>query len=84
MARWGYPTIFGIGIAVAAFVVYAPSSFGYLVWGLLLDNFLAIQGIAIYSQHLPSLACLALLPLSSCVGAWARDSESVLRERSLS
>ena len=33
------PRFSGSVIAVAAFVVYAPSSFGYLVWGFILDSY---------------------------------------------
>ena len=70
-------------IAVAAFVVYAPSSFGYLVWGLLLDNFPGDTGYRYLFTTLAVIGVSGAVAAIFLVGAWARDSESALRERSL-
>ena len=52
------PRFSGSVIAIAAFVVYLPSSFAYLLWGYLLDSF---PGEAGYRYLFGILACAALL-----------------------
>ena len=58
----GLPQRFsGSAIAVAAFMIYLPSSFAYLLWGSILDNF---PGAAGYALMFATLGAVAL------VGAW--------------
>ena len=58
----GLPQRFsGSAIAVAAFMIYLPSSFAYLLWGFILDNF---PGAAGYALMFATLGAVAL------VGAW--------------
>ena len=38
------PRFSGSVISVAAFVVYAPSSFAYLLWGFILDSYPGVEG----------------------------------------
>ena len=52
------PRFSGSVIAIAAFVVYLPSSFAYLLWGYLLDSFPGETG---YRYLFGILACAALL-----------------------
>ena len=58
----GLPQRFsGSAIAVAAFMIYLPSSFAYLLWGFILDNF---PGPAGYALMFATLGAVAL------AGAW--------------
>ena len=52
------PRFSGSVIAIAAFVVYLPSSFAYLLWGYLLDSFPGETG---YRYLFGILVCAALL-----------------------
>lgn len=71
------PRFSGSVIAVAAFVVYAPSSFGYLVWGLLLDNFPGDTG---YRYLFTTLAVIGVSGAVAAVFLRRRMGEG-LRER---
>ena len=71
------PRFSGSVIAVAAFVVYAPSSFGYLLWGYLLDTFPGDSGY----RYL--FATLAIIGIAGSVSAifLRRGMGEGLRER---
>ena len=71
------PRFSGSVIAVAAFVVYAPSSFGYLVWGFVLDSYPGDIGY----RYL--FAILAVIGVSGAVAAvlLRRRMGEGLRER---
>ncbi|CAI8406189.1 MAG: Inner membrane protein YihN [Halieaceae bacterium] len=71
------PRFSGSVIAVAAFVVYAPSSFGYLVWGLLLDTFPGDTG---YRYLFTTLAVIGTSGAVSAIYLRRRMGEG-LRER---
>jgi len=71
------PRFSGAVIACAAFVVYLPSAFAYLVWGYLLDSFPGEQGYRLMFFG------LALLGLAGAVSATIlhRRTDEGLRER---
>ena len=52
------PRFSGSVIAVAAFVIYLPSAFAYLLWGLILDNYSGITG---YKYLFGTLAVIATI-----------------------
>ena len=52
------PRFSGSVIAVAAFVIYLPSAFAYLLWGLILDNYSGITG---YKYLFGTLAVVATI-----------------------
>mgnify|MGYP001967719074 FL=1 len=52
------PRFSGSVIAVAAFVIYLPSAFAYLLWGLILDNYSGITG---YRYLFGTLAVVATI-----------------------
>ena len=52
------PRCSGSVIAVAAFVIYLPSAFAYLLWGLILDNYSGITG---YKYLFGTLAVVATI-----------------------
>jgi len=55
------PRFSGSVIAMAAFIIYLPSSFAYLLWGFILDNFPGPLGYALMFGTLGSMAV---------IGAW--------------
>lgn len=71
------PRFSGSVIAVAAFVVYAPSSFGYLVWGLLLDTFPGDSG---YRYLFTTIAVIGVSGAVAAIFLRRRMGEG-LRER---
>jgi len=52
------PRFSGSVIAVAAFIIYLPSTFAYLLWGLILDNYSGIRG---YKYLFGTLAVVATI-----------------------
>ena len=52
------PRFSGSVIAVAAFIIYLPSAFAYLLWGLILDN---CSGITGYKYLFATLALVAAI-----------------------
>ena len=52
------PRFSGSVIAVAAFIIYLPSAFAYLLWGLILDNYSGITG---YKYLFATLAIVAAI-----------------------
>ena len=53
----GLPQRFsGSAIAVAAFMIYLPSSFAYLLWGYILDSFPGAVGYAVMFGTLGTVA----------------------------
>ena len=71
------PRFSGSVIAVAAFVVYAPSSFGYLVWGFVLDTYPGETG---YRYLFAILAAIGVSGAIAAVVLRRRMGEG-LRER---
>ena len=55
------PRFSGSVIAMAAFIIYLPSSFAYLLWGFILDNFPGPLGYALMFGTLGAMAV---------IGAW--------------
>lgn len=55
------PRFSGSVIAMAAFIIYLPSSFAYLLWGFILDNFPGPLGYALMFGTLGTMAV---------IGAW--------------
>ena len=55
------PRFSGSVIAVAAFVIYLPSTFAYLLWGLILDNSEGIAGYHYLFMILALVACLGVI-----------------------
>ena len=55
------PRFSGSVIAVAAFVIYLPSTFAYLLWGLILDNSEGIAGYHYLFIILALVACLGVM-----------------------
>jgi hypothetical protein len=55
------PRFSGSVIAMAAFIIYLPSSFAYLLWGFILDNFPGPMGYALMFGTLGTMAV---------IGAW--------------
>jgi len=55
------PRFSGSVIAVAAFVIYLPSTFAYLLWGLILDNSEGIAGYHYLFMILALVACLGVM-----------------------
>ena len=75
----GLPQRFsGSVIAVASFVVYAPSSFGYLFFGVISDTFPGQEGYRYLFATLATLGCWVLSLLRFCVDAWEMASKSAL------
>ena len=52
------PRFSGSVLAVAAFIIYLPSAFAYLLWGLILDNYSGITG---YKYLFGTLAVVATI-----------------------
>ncbi len=55
------PRFSGSVIAVAAFVIYLPSTFAYLLWGLILDNSKGIAGYHYLFMILALVACFGVM-----------------------
>ncbi|MCH1550191.1 MAG: hypothetical protein L7T19_03435, partial [Pseudomonadales bacterium] len=58
----GMPQRFsGAAIAIAAFMIYLPTSFAYLLWGALLDRYPGVLGYAFLFSALAGVALLGVL-----------------------
>ena len=55
------PRFSGSVIAVAAFIIYLPSAFAYLLWGLILDNYSGITGYKYLFATLTIVAAIGAL-----------------------
>ena len=55
------PRFSGSVIAVAAFIIYLPSAFAYLLWGLILDNYNGITGYKYLFATLTVVAAIGAL-----------------------
>jgi sugar phosphate permease len=77
----GLPQRFsGSVIAIAAFLIYLPSSFAYLLWGTLLDNFPGVTGYHYMFGVLTTVALLGVAVahllqrrITKTSGNWMRD-----------
>ncbi|MEM7218752.1 MAG: MFS transporter [Pseudomonadota bacterium] len=74
----GLPQRFsGSALAIAAFLIYLPSSFAYLLWGYVLDNQPGVRG---YQFMFGVLACCALFGVAAAT-ALRQRMRSGLRNR---